>query len=223
MMAFHSKASNVNLKETDQMAAPGQLNLVPIFHDFNDQDDIFNQSNDGDANVHHGMTLGKRGGSNKKGGTGLSDSGSESEREGGWDTQRFLKNNIASSDGDINLSSSRYGGNSDVEIQHHHGFDDLVDDEFGGSMDISFRSDQRRRSSVGVGRDGTPMGAGVTGLDDSIVGDDGAGRRRSLGSPDQGGGFGGDDFGGDDFSLSLWLCENHLRKLLRPAHIRVFH
>jgi hypothetical protein len=42
-MAFHSKASNVNLKENDQMAAPGQLNLAPIFHDFNDQDDIFNQ------------------------------------------------------------------------------------------------------------------------------------------------------------------------------------
>jgi cohesin complex subunit SCC1 len=196
MMAFHSKSGSVNLKEAEQMAAPGQLNMPLVFHDFNDQDDIFDDANQGDVNMRN-MDL---------------DSASDSDREGGggWDTQKFLKSNIASSGSDINLSSRQYGqlSRSGSEMDEPHGFDDMHDD-FGGSMDASFTG-SRRVSSIGVGRDGTPLGQSG-GLNDSSVGlqqHQQQRRRDSLGGGSMqdgngdgyGGDFGGnDDFGNDDF------------------------
>jgi hypothetical protein len=101
-------------------------------------------------------------------------------------------------------------------------FHDMEVDEFGGSMDASFTGiPTGRRSSIGVGRDGTPITGGgdhhtATGLDDSIIG--GNNRRRSLdgendngmmmddggdGGFDNGGGFDEDHYQGDHYDGDL--------------------
>ena len=212
MMAFRTKAGNVNLKETEQMAPAGQLNAAPApaaqeFMDFNDQDDMFNTSNKNDADIRSSQ---------------VSDSGSESEREGGWQTAEFLQKNVASSDGDISMNSKRYGrssrSSSEIDEPAATGggpFNNMIDDEFGGSMDSSYTGlpPGRRNSSIGVGRDGTPLGgSSATGLDDSMVGMQ-IQRRQSLeaggdGGDGGGGGGGGGDFGHDDFGDDNYTGEN---------------
>lgn len=112
-MAFHTKTGNVNLKSTEQMAHGDQLNVkqMPIaLIEFDEDDDMFSTNNENDADVTRSMMH-------------VGDSGSDSDSStyGGWDTQKFLQTNIASSDGDINLSSRRYGrtsSNSDRDEPH---------------------------------------------------------------------------------------------------------
>ena len=198
-MAFQRKTGKVNLTEAEQVADEKQISQAAVpFKDFDEQDDIFDPANDGDATMNHMLDV---------------DSASDSDREGGaWDTNKFLLQNIASSDGEITMASKRYGGHSrsGSEIDEPlggDGFGDMEEDDFNGAMDMSLNQNKGRRSSVGIGRDDSFNGA--TGLNDSGI-EYGTGaqqkKRNSMGieglrgtGDDDFGDFAQDDFGNDDF------------------------